>query len=100
MWFPNYGDSTLGSITTGATIGAPMVTDNSPTSGAAGQSVTINGLDLEGATAVKFKGASASITSDTFSRITVAVPAGAATGKLKVITPGGKAKTAASFVVN
>ena len=57
------------------------------------------GLNLEGATAVKFNGITAAITYDTFTRITVTVPVGATTGKIKVVTPGGKAKTTTVFTV-
>jgi uncharacterized protein (TIGR03437 family) len=64
-----------------------------------GQRVIINGLTLEGATAVKFNGIIAAITYDTFAQITVTVPAGATTGKIKVVTPGGKAKTTTVFTV-
>jgi streptogramin lyase len=99
MWFTNPNNS-IGRVTTGETVGTPMITGVDPTSGTPGQTVTINGLNLEGATEVKFKGADATITSDTFSQITVAVPAGAISGQIKVTTPGGKAKTFTPFVVS
>jgi hypothetical protein len=70
-----------------------------PTSGAVGQKVTIEGINLDGASKVVFSGASATISSDTASKLKVTVPVGATTGKVKVVTPGGKATSATSFSV-
>src|SRR5439155_878407 len=58
----------------------PAITGISPNSGppAGGHSVNINGSDLNGATAVTFGGAAATITANTASQITVTTPAHAA----------------------
>jgi phosphate transport system substrate-binding protein len=79
--------------------GTPTITSLDPTSGRVGTVVAIKGTDLDGATKVSFDGVVASIRKDTPTKIKVAVPAGAGTGKIKVTTPGGQAKTPAAFTV-
>src|SRR5438094_2697693 len=78
---------------------APAITSFPPTSGAVGISVTINGTNFTGASAVKFNAttASFSVTSDT--AIQALVPTGATTGKLSVTTAGGTATSAGTFTV-
>ncbi len=96
-------DSQSGTLTNGYTYTAPppapTITSFSPTSGAVGASVTINGTNFTGATAVKFNGTSASFTVNTSIMITATVPAGATTGKISVTTPGGTATSANNFTV-
>jgi hypothetical protein len=48
---------------------------------------------------VTFNNSTATITKDTATKIKVKVRAGATTGKIKVSTPGGKAKSATVFTV-
>ena len=61
--------------------------------------VTIHGTNLSGATKVTINGVAMTITKDTATKFKVQVPTRATTGKIKVITPGGKVKTATVFTV-
>jgi uncharacterized repeat protein (TIGR02543 family) len=81
------------------TLAVPTITTFTPTSGPVGTIVTIKGTNLSGATKVTFNGVKGTITKDTAMRLKVKVPSGATTGKIKVITPGGKVKTATVFTV-
>ena len=60
-----------------------------PTSGVLGAPVTILGANLTGATSVSFNGTAAPFTVVSDTEITTTVPAGATTGKVKVVTPSG-----------
>ena len=71
----------------------------SPKSGVVGTVVTVKGTDLAHATSVTFDGTIATILSDTSRKITVEVPVGATTGRIKVKTPAGTARSAANFTV-
>lgn len=81
------------------TAPAPTITSFSPPSGPVGTKVTITGTNLSGATKVTFNGTAAIIKSDTATTIVVHVPTGATTGKIKVKTPSGTAKSATKFTV-
>jgi uncharacterized repeat protein (TIGR03803 family) len=70
-----------------------------PTSGAVGRTVGIVGLNLTGATKVSFRGVSTAFTVVSGTKISAIVPAGAATGPVTVITPGGALTSNTSFVV-
>ncbi len=77
--------------------GLPSVSGVSATQGGTGQIVTINGVNLAGATAVTFGGtAAASFTIDSPYQITAVVGAGAK-GAVQVTTLGGVATASASF---
>jgi hypothetical protein len=78
---------------------APTVTGFSPTSGPVGTSVTINGTNFTGASAVNVNGTSAAFTVNTSSKITATVPVGASTGKVSVISAGGTGTSTGSFTV-
>ncbi len=70
----------------------PAITSLSPSSGAIGLPVTINGTSLTGATSVKFnsnKTAAFTVVSDI--QINTTVPTGATTGNVTVTAPGGTA---------
>jgi hypothetical protein len=78
----------------------PSVSGFSPYSGAAGSTVvTISGSNLAGASAVKFNGLTARVSSDTATQISATLPNSATTGKISVTTPGGTATSASSFAV-
>jgi hypothetical protein len=73
-----------------AAAAAPTLTTISPNPAPVGQSLTLTGTNLSGATAVSFNGtAQTSITNNTATSLTVAVPTGATTGPVTVTTPGG-----------
>ena len=77
----------------------PGITNVSPTSGAAGSSVVIKGTNFTGASVVWFNGTNADFTLNSGNQITAVVPAGAGTGPVSVITPGGLATSAGNFTV-
>lgn len=74
---------------------APAITSITPNTGTAGDTVTIRGNDLSGATEVKFNGVNAVFIMNSPTELGAQVPAGATTGQITVTTPGG---TAASEV--
>jgi len=67
---------------------APFI-KTQPTSGKAESAVTILGTALAGATSVTFNGVAAEFTVVSDDEITTAVPMGAATGRVRVVTPKG-----------
>src|SRR6266513_2780163 len=77
----------------------PTITSFTPGSGPVGTSVTINGTNFTGASAVLFNGTSASFTVGSATAITATVPAGATSGPISVTTSDGTASSAASFTV-
>jgi hypothetical protein len=82
-------------------LSSPVITGISPSSGAAGTSVTISGSNF-GATsgrAINFNGGAAPITSWTDSSITTSVPSTAITGSLTVTNTAGVTSNGVSFAV-
>jgi PKD repeat protein len=77
----------------------PVINSFFPTRGFPGATVTITGLNFNGATQVRFNGLAASFTIISPSQIIATVPAGATTGPITVQTPVGTATSATSFVV-
>ena len=78
----------------------PTVSSFTPTSAGVGMTVTVNGSNLTGATAVTFNGTSAStFTVVSAAEITVTVPNGASTGKIAATTPSGTGTSSGSFTV-
>jgi hypothetical protein len=61
--------------------------------------VTISGTNFAGATAVAFNGAAASYSVNSATQISATVPAGASSGPISVMTPGGTATSSSSFTV-
>jgi YVTN family beta-propeller protein len=100
VWVANSHSNTVSEIDIAATPPpSPTITKFSPASGPVGTVVTIKGTNLSGATKVTFDGVKGTITKDTAREIKVKVPSGAKTGKIEVVTPGGKVKTATAFTV-
>jgi DNA/RNA endonuclease G (NUC1) len=77
----------------------PGLTSFSPSSGAVGASVTLTGSNFTSASIVKFNTSYATFTVNSGSQITATVPAGATSGKISVIAPGGLAVSSSSFTV-
>jgi uncharacterized repeat protein (TIGR03803 family) len=67
--------------------------------GPVGETVTILGTDLTGATGVSFHGVAAQFTVISPTEIRTVVPSGASTGRVQVATPTGTLSTPAGFVV-
>jgi hypothetical protein len=88
-------DGTVFSISVGL---GPFV-QTQPTSGKAGAAVKILGSNLTGASSVSFSGTAAAFTVVAPSEITTAVPTGATTGKVQVVTPGGTLSSNVPFRV-
>jgi subtilisin-like proprotein convertase family protein len=78
----------------------PTLTGFTPTSGPASTVVTINGTKFSDVSAVTFNGVSAvDFTVHSGTQIRATVPAGAATGPIRVITTNGTATSSANFEV-
>jgi hypothetical protein len=77
----------------------PTITGFSPSTGPPGTAVTITGTNLDGATKVTFNGTAATITQDTATNVKVTVPSGATTGRIRVVTDGGRVESATNFTV-
>ncbi|HJV90687.1 MAG TPA: IPT/TIG domain-containing protein [Holophagaceae bacterium] len=91
--------SSSGTFTVNASP-TPTVTRFLPTSGPVGTSVTLSGTGFWGTSAVTFGGVAATavtVVSDTL--LQVVVPAGAATGTVRITAPGGAASGPGSFTV-
>src|SRR5437773_293897 len=80
-------------------LSPPTITSFTPTSGLVGTSVTINGTNFNGATAVRFNGTTANYTVNSATVIHASVPANATTGSISVTTPGGTATSSSAFTV-
>jgi uncharacterized repeat protein (TIGR03803 family) len=70
-----------------------------PAAGKVGSTVEILGTDLTGATSVTFNGTAASFTVVSAAEISTSVPAGATTGTVQVVTPGGTLSSNVAFQV-
>ncbi len=77
----------------------PLISTFSPNAGAPGSSITINGMNFIGATAVAFAGSAATFTVNSQTSITATVPASAASGPITVTTPYGPIASNTSFTV-
>jgi len=77
----------------------PTIASFTPTSGAEGATVTINGQAFTDATNVAFNGTNASFTIVSNTQITATVPVGATTGTIQVTTPSGSITTGSNFSV-
>lgn len=77
---------------------APQIRNFTPSQGIPGTAVVIEGVNLAGATSVKFNGAEASF-SILADLLTAIVPVNAASGPITIVTPGGTATSTANFEV-
>jgi uncharacterized repeat protein (TIGR03803 family) len=89
------GDGTVFSLSVGL---SPFV-ETQTTSGMVGAVVKILGTDLTGATGVSFNGTAAVFKVISSSLVTAAVPAGATSGTVQVVTPGGTLSSNVPFRV-
>src|SRR5439155_779650 len=80
-------------------LSPPTITSFTPTSGLVGTSVTINGTNFSGATAVQFNGTTANYAVNSSTVIHATVPANATSGSISVTTPGGTATSSSAFTV-
>lgn len=79
---------------------APVISSFSPTSGAVGTSVTVNGSGFTGATSVTFNGvAGTNLVVGSDAQLAVTVPSGATTGPIAVTTPNGTGTSSSNFTV-
>ncbi|HWW01629.1 MAG TPA: IPT/TIG domain-containing protein [Candidatus Acidoferrum sp.] len=85
---------------TGLFYGAPLIIGFNPTHGTVSSSVTITGTNFLGVTAVRFNGVTGGITSSNNGQIVATVLAGAQSGPITVVTPGGTVVSAGTFVVD
>ena len=92
---PSLGDGTIFRLSMGL---GPFV-KTLPTSGKVGASIKILGTNLTGAINVTFNGTAAVFTVVSPSLITTTVPAGATTGTVQVVTPGGALSSNVTFLV-
>jgi subtilisin family serine protease len=79
---------------------APAINSFSPSSGPAGSTVVISGVNFAGATAVAFNNLTTTFTLNSANQITATVPAGATTGRITVTTPIGTATSAGTFTIS
>ena len=85
----------------GRFYGAPSITGFNPTHGLPGTNVTITGLNLLGATAVKFNGLTATFVPPTNNTsLQAVVPPNAQTGPITVVAPAGTNTSSSSFVLD
>jgi len=96
----NDGSTCLLRYGSGGGGAAPTVTSFTPASGPVGTSVTVNGTNFTGVTAVKFNTTAATTyTVNSATKITATVPSGATTGPISVSNGSGTGASASSFTV-
>ena len=83
----------------GLFYGSPIITNFTPTHGLPGASVTINGINFLGGK-VQFGSLAAAIVSLNNNQAVAKVPAGAQTGPISIITPGGTNTSAGLFTLD
>ena len=80
-------------------LATPTIASFSPTSGAIGTAVTINGTNFAGATVVTFNAVEANFNVESATQITAMVPPGVTTGPIAIGTPSGTVTSSALFTV-
>jgi hypothetical protein len=84
------------------TVSPPSIVSFTPDAGATGTQVTISGLNFAtpaSANTVRFNGVDAAVLSASPTTVVAAVPAGATSGSVQVVTSGGTATSGATFTV-
>lgn len=79
--------------------GTPVITGFIPAQGLPGDSITINGANLETATSVLFNGVPAAFSVSFSQSVMATVPTNATTGPITVNTPKGTAVSATAFTI-
>jgi Pectate lyase superfamily protein/IPT/TIG domain/Fibronectin type III domain len=82
-----------------AGVNAPSIASFTPTSGAVGTTITINGSNLGQTSSLQFNGIASNITNPSASSLQTTVPNGATTGKISLTTPGGTVSSSLNFTV-
>jgi len=77
----------------------PVITSFTPLQGVAGATVTINGQNFNGVSEVRFNGTAAAFTVLSATQIRTAVPAGATSGPITVVTENGACASSTAFTV-
>ncbi|MEP6736643.1 MAG: IPT/TIG domain-containing protein [Chryseolinea sp.] len=80
-------------------IAAPTVSSFTPAIGPIGKEVIVTGTGFDGATKIYFGAVEAAFNVQSSTSIKTNVPVGAASGKIKVVTPAGEGSSTADFVV-
>jgi hypothetical protein len=84
--------------TVSCAVNLPSITSFTPTSGPAGTSVVITGINFTGATSVTFSGTPATaFTVNSATQVTATVPANAISGTVCVTTPSGTGCSSAAY---
>lgn len=94
-----YGGSSGAGTAFSLDMGLAAFVETVPVGGEAGRTVIVLGTDLTGATRVTFNGTAASFTVESDTAIKTTIPAGASTGAVRVVTPGGTVTSNVSFRV-
>lgn len=81
------------------TFSPPILDSFQPAAGSVGDAVALFGSRLTSVSSVTFNGTPAVITSTSFARVDVTVPAGATTGPITVTNPAGSATSTQAFLV-
>lgn len=83
-----------------AQVGAlPQLSSVTPNAAVPGDVISLNGLHLDGASAVRFNGIAAEFTVVSDQLVHTTVPAGAHSGLVEIVTPFGSATSSVSFIV-
>jgi uncharacterized repeat protein (TIGR03803 family) len=94
-----YGGTNNAGVVFSLSVGLGPFIETTTTAGQAGAAVEILGTDLTGATSVAFNGTAAVFKVAASSLIKTIVPAGATSGTVQVVTPGGTLSSSQPFQV-
>jgi uncharacterized repeat protein (TIGR03803 family) len=94
-----YGINSVAGTVFRLSVGLSPFVETIPTSGKVDSPVTILGTNLSGTTSITFNGISATFVPLSDSELTTTVPAGATSGTVQVVTPGGTLSSNVPFRV-